>query len=213
MSTMVKICGITTPEDALAAADAGADLIGFNFYSGSPRCVSISKALEIQGALAQRAFSMPTVGVFVNAPSDEIRQVLAYAEIDYAQLSGDESTELLNDLKSVAFKAIRPQTDAEAVELAATFVNPSIRPALLLDAYHPKQYGGTGNKANPDIARSIAAQYPVLLAGGLNPENVAASVDFVIPWGVDVASGVECAPGVKDHKKMENFIRRAKGLA
>ncbi len=211
--TRVKICGITNISDALTAIEAGADMIGYNFYRGSPRWVSIAHCLEIQEAIDKAGHSPITVGIFVNEDLEQIFKILSTCRIGYAQLSGDEKPEDLPALGHVAFKAVRPQSIKEAVHLAADFANPAIEPALLLDAHHPKKFGGTGKQADSDIARHIAGKYNILLAGGLTPDNVYSAVEYSKPWGVDVASGVESSPGVKDHRKIIAFIRHAKGLA
>lgn len=210
MSVQVKICGVRTLEDALAAVESGADMLGFNFYPPSPRYIRPEACAVIVRALRRHASRTVLAGVFVNASAEEILDIIRVTGVDYAQLSGDEDQKTFARIQHLAFKAIRPQTLAEARRLAARFANPARKPALLLDAYHPTRYGGTGQKTDNNIAREIAAIYPILLAGGLTPENVAAAVDQVKPWGVDVASGVESAPGTKDPAKVVQFIRRAK---
>lgn len=210
MTVQVKICGVRTLVDALAAIDAGADMLGFNFYPPSPRYISPEACAGIIHHLKRRDSAVTLVGVFVNAPADRILSALQTAGLDYAQLSGDEDSKLFARIQHVAFKAIRPKTLAEAKVLAARYANPSRKPALLLDAHHPALFGGTGQTASPEIARNIAAVYPTLLAGGLHPGNVAEAIRLVCPWGVDVASGVESAPGEKDPAQMKAFIRLAK---
>ena len=212
--TKVKICGIRTPENALAVADAGADLIGLNFYPGSPRSLDTETASDIVNRLRD-AFGehCPTlVGVFVNATAAEVRALIAAVGLDFAQLSGDESIDTLRELTGIAFKAIRPADEAAALadveRLAALFLECDAAPSILLDAYNPKLYGGTGEAANTSIARAVEAAAPrMMLAGGLNPANVAEYVRSVRPWGVDVASGVEAGtPGIKDEDKVRAFI-------
>lgn len=206
----VKICGIRTLADALAAVDAGADMLGFNFYAPSPRSITPEACAGIVEHLKRQGSSVTHVGVFVNASADRILSIVQTAGLDYAQLSGDEDGKIFARVQHIAFKAIRPTTLAEARTLAARYANPKREPALLLDAYHPELFGGTGRTASPDIARSIAAVYPTLLAGGLHPGNVAEAIRLVAPWGVDVASGVESAPGEKDPQQMKAFVRLAK---
>ena len=202
---IVKICGITTLSDALAAVDAGAELIGYNFYPLSKRYLRPEKCAEIQNELARRNVAVTTVGVFVNAPQEEIVQTLALCNLGYAQLSGDETGEFARGLGVRWFKAIRPGSREEAVRDGKTF-GQDTPPGLLVDSFRPGLYGGTGPRAS-----ALAGSFPILLAGGLTPENVASAIEQVNPWGVDVASGVESAPGVKDHAKIKLFIKRVAG--
>lgn len=213
--TKVKICGVRTAENALAVADAGADMIGLNFYPMSPRYLTVERASEIARQL-RAAFgdARPTlVGVFVNAPAHEIREVVERVGLDFAQLSGDESLNTLSALEGIAFKAIRPvdvaAARADVERLAAAFPQGSAAPAILLDAYNPKLYGGTGETARENIARAVKAAAPrMMLAGGLNTDNVAERVRRIRPWGVDVASGVEVeTPGIKDIGLLRAFIQ------
>lgn len=203
--TKIKICGIKTVEDALAAMDAGADLIGFNFYPRSPRYIDPGQCRDIM-AVMRKYSHIIYVGVFVNASADEVRATLETAALTLAQLHGDETSQMVRSLEGKAFKAFRgiPQSlDGFARNDA---------PALLVDASVKGSYGGTGETADWSAAAALAQQYPLLLAGGLNPENVAQAVQHVHPWGVDVASGVESAPGVKDLYKMKAFVQAVKRL-
>lgn len=204
----IKICGIRTLDEALAAIEAGADLLGFNFYLPSPRAIAPSDCTTIVAGLRARGHRVACVGVFVNAASEVIRATLEACGLDAAQLSGDEPPEAVTALGGRAFKAIRPRDAAEAEALAAAYAGGS-SPALLLDARVPELYGGSGQTADWDLAQRLAARYPLLLAGGLRPANVAEAVRRVQPWGVDVASGVESAPGVKSAEKMLAFCRAA----
>jgi phosphoribosylanthranilate isomerase len=203
--TKIKICGIKTVSDALAVMDAGADLIGFNFYPKSPRYIDVGRCRDIMSVM--RKFGHITyVGVFVNAPVAEIYATLETCGLSLAQLHGDETSEILNKLNGKAFKAFRgvPQSvDGFARHDA---------PALLVDASVKDAYGGTGVTADWNGAAELAKNYPLLLAGGLTPENVAEAVRQVSPWGVDVASGVESVPGVKDAGKIEAFVQAVKRL-
>jgi phosphoribosylanthranilate isomerase len=149
------------------------------------------------------------VGVFVNAPRVEIEAIADDCHLDLVQLSGDEPPEFLHALGPSALKGIRPTLPEEALADAARFAR-STSPALLVDAYRPGEYGGTGHTGDWELARTLAAQYPILLAGGLTPDNVAAAVAQVRPWGVDVASGVESSPGKKDAGKMAAFVQAAR---
>jgi phosphoribosylanthranilate isomerase len=208
---IVKICGIRSLEEALAALEAGADLLGFNFYPPSPRWLSPVECARIQAGLAGRGFAGRGVGIFVNTPPLEVFDILDQCELSLAQLSGDEPPEDLELLQGKAYKAIRPRTAAEARSLAEQYTaqpgaNPAT-PALLVDAYHPGQYGGVGQVGDWDVAAMLAPDYPVLLAGGLRPENVARALADIHPWGVDVASGVETTPGRKDPAKVAAFVQ------
>lgn len=208
----IKICGITALDDALAALDAGADMLGFNFYPPSPRCIERAACAAMVAAIRSRGYGATLIGVFVNAPPDEVSAILDECGLDLAQLSGDEPPADLARLGERAFKAIRPRDADEAVELTARYARRAAAPALLVDAAAGAgQFGGTGMTGDWHAARSSAAQQPILLAGGLRPANVAAAVAAVQPWGVDVASGVEASPGRKDPAKMRAFVRAAHG--
>jgi len=198
--TKIKICGIKTVTDALAAMDAGADLIGFNFYPKSPRYIEVGRCRDIMSVMRKYGH-MTYVGVFVNASVTTICATMETLGLSLAQLHGDETPEMVFALDGKAFKAFRgvPQRlDGFAREEA---------PALLVDASVKGAYGGTGVTADWKSAAELAKQYPLLLAGGLTPENAAEAIGRVQPWGVDVASGVESAPGEKDPHKMKAFIQ------
>ena len=203
--TKIKICGIKTIDDALAAMDAGADLIGFNFYPKSPRFIDVGQCRDIMSVM-RRYGHITYVGVFVNASVAEIRSTMETAALTLAQLHGDETSEMMRSLHGKAFKAFRgiPQN------LNGFARNDA--PALLLDASVKGAYGGTGVTADWPAAAKLANQYPLLLAGGLTAENVAEALRCVRPWGVDVASGVESVPGKKDPTKMKAFVQAVKRL-
>jgi len=186
--------------DALAAMDAGADLIGFNFYPKSPRYVEVGMCRNIMSVVRQDG-RVKSVGVFVNASVGEILATMETLGLNLAQLHGDETVEMLNQLDGKGFKAFRG-----IPESVDGFVR-SESPAFLVDASVKGVYGGSGVTADWSAAAELAKKYPLLLAGGLNPENVAEAVGRVKPWGVDVASGVESAPGEKDARKMKAFVR------
>jgi indole-3-glycerol phosphate synthase/phosphoribosylanthranilate isomerase len=204
--TRIKICGITTLDDALAAVEAGTDMLGFNFYPKSKRYVTPEACRQIASRITDHGSRITLVGVFVNSPPDEISAILNSCGLGLAQLSGDEPSEFLAALGSRAFKGIRLISLEEAQTDAARFAR-STPPALLVDAYRPGEYGGTGHTGDWMLARALATQYPILLAGGLTPGNIAQAVTRVRPWGVDVASGVESSPGRKDPAKMKAFVR------
>ncbi|MER2599652.1 MAG: phosphoribosylanthranilate isomerase [Caldilineales bacterium] len=148
------------------------------------------------------------VGVFVNASLEQIVRTLNYCDLDLAQLHGEEPPELLAALPGRAYRALRPRSDEEAAAQAASFgrFGPARGPRLLVDAWHPSLRGGSGQTGDWRLAATLAAHYPLLLAGGLTPDNVAAAITQVQPWGVDVAGGVEAAPGRKDHAKVRAFL-------
>jgi phosphoribosylanthranilate isomerase len=204
----VKICGLTCLEDALAAIDAGADLLGFNFYPPSPRYLSIPTCARLSQEIERRAPQILRVGVFVNTPPVQVLRILEQCDLHLAQLSGDELPEDLALLDGRGFKALRPAGQQVALQRAADYARQAF-PALLVDHASRDVYGGSGQKADWGIAHSLAEHYPILLAGGLNPENVAQALEAVHPWGVDVASGVESEPGVKDPAKMRKFVLAA----
>ena len=199
--TKIKICGIKTVSDALAAQEAGADMLGFNFYPQSPRYVDVGICRNIMSVMRKYGH-ITYVGVFVNASVAEVRATMETCGLSLAQLHGDESSEMVQSLNGKAFKAFRGMPHAERVHGFAR----DDAPALLLDASVKGTYGGTGVRADWNGAAALARHFPLLLAGGLTPENVAEAVELVKPWGVDVASGVESSPGSKDEAKMKSFI-------
>ncbi len=210
---IVKICGVRTLNEALAALDAGADMLGFNFYEPSPRYIAPAACTRLVAHLRQRGTTATLVGVFVNLPPAQVASILDECRLGLAQLHGDEPPADLHALAPRAFRAIRPRDLEDARTLAATYSLPAPppgAPALLVDAAAGTAYGGSGQVANWELAAALAAETRLLLAGGLQPDNVAAAVAAVRPWGVDVASGVETAPGMKDPAKMVEFIARAK---
>jgi phosphoribosylanthranilate isomerase len=212
----VKICGLTNLDDALLALEAGADLLGFVLYPKSPRGVSLGAVAEIVQALrCAPAFQQrrpALVGVFVNVPPAEVARALDEAGLDLAQLSGHEPPDDLRALGGRAYKAVRSQAEADALPVVDALPAHPHRPDLLLDAAHPTLYGGSGQPADLALAARLAQRYRLLLAGGLTPDNVAAAIRAVRPWGVDVASGVEAAPGKKDPAKVRAFIQAALGV-
>lgn len=205
--THVKICGITNVHDALAACTAGADMIGLNFYSGSPRFVSVEKAAEIREKLSA---GVQVFGVFVNAAPEHIRDVVKNVRLDAVQLHGDEDRSMVAQVAAFTpvFKALRVGADFSA----ATLENFPPATGFLFDAADLRagQYGGTGRLSDWGVAQQAARSYKIILAGGLNAENVAAAISQVRPYGVDVASGGESSPGTKDLAQVAEFVREAR---
>ena len=211
--TIVKICGITNLDDAMCAAEAGTDMLGFIFYPRSPRYVTPERVREIVKGIRDSRLAILTVGVFVNELPSHILSTLSFTGIDYAQLSGDESAEHLRALAGQAYKAVRSLGAAKALmadrhPVAISGDRPL--PDLLLDADHATLYGGSGVRADESLAAALARECRLLLAGGLKADNVAEAIQRVHPWGVDVASGVEASPGKKDHSKVLAFIQAAR---
>jgi phosphoribosylanthranilate isomerase len=209
----IKICGLTTLDDALMCADAGVDMLGLNFYPPSPRYLAPDAAQQIAYdlRLALGDHCPLLVGVFVNLSVSEITRIMQAVGLDAAQLSGDESEVVLAGLDGRGFKAIRPRSRAEAVEDAAVYLKYAPQgeelPSILVDAYHKDLYGGTGEQASVEVARAVKEIAPrMMLAGGLTPDNAADRVRVIQPWGVDTASGVESQPGIKDLARVHDFV-------
>jgi phosphoribosylanthranilate isomerase len=211
----VKICGITNVEDARVATSAGADLLGFVFYAKSPRYIEPARASDIVAALRAEDCTSKMVGVFVNEPAEFVRATIESVQLDLVQLHGTEPASMVSELSPRACKSLRPRDEDEARTAVAEYRSAAHGnvPAFIVDAYDPKQFGGTGARADWDIAAVIARQFPMLLAGGLNSENVVDAIRIVQPWGVDVSSGVERGPGLKDHAKVRAFIAKAKAIS
>lgn len=201
----VKICGITNAADALAAVDAGADLLGFNFYAKSPRRIAADEAAKIRPRLPRE---VDAVGIFVNAPTADVAAMCKSLKLDAAQLHGDESAETVAELAGSVpvVKAFRVDLDFDL----KTLKDYSRAFAFLFDAVVSGQYGGTGHSTDWDAARKAAVKHRIILAGGLKVENVAAAVRIVRPYGIDVASGVESKPGKKDHGRLREFIQEVR---
>jgi phosphoribosylanthranilate isomerase len=201
----VKICGITNAADALAAIDAGANLLGFNFYAKSPRRISETDAAKIRPQLPKK---IKAVGIFVNTPPGEVVALCKSLKFDAAQLHGDETPEDVAELAHSlpVYKAFRVEPDFPL----STLEEYSDAFAYLFDAADTGQYGGTGRATDWDVARRAAVSHRIILAGGLKVENVAAAVRIVRPYAVDVASGVESKPGKKDHGLLREFIQEVR---
>lgn len=200
----VKICGITNVEDAFHAVKGGADALGFVFHDKSPRAVTPEKAAAIVAALPP---FVQTVGLFVNADISFVNATAASCRLDLVQLHGDESPAFCRQVDRRVIKAFRVKDISSLEPMGGYRVA-----GFLLDAWTPDAYGGTGQTFNWEVAKGAGVFGPVILAGGLSPDNVAQAVAAVAPYAVDVSSGVESAPGKKDAEKVREFIRRAKGL-
>src|SRR4051812_20690488 len=188
---LVKICGITRAEDAAAAVDCGAGALGFVFWPGSPRCIDPYRARAIVAAMPP---FVTAVGLFVNQPIEYVERVTRLVRLGAVQLHGDETPEYASGISAPLIKAVTVRNPQLSLWPART--------TLLLDVHDPEKRGGTGRTVDWSAAAGLAAQRTLLLAGGLTPENVAEAVAAVRPFGVDVSSGVERAPGVKDHQRL-----------
>jgi phosphoribosylanthranilate isomerase len=209
----IKICGITTVEDATAAAEAGADAVGLNFYAQSPRCIDLATARAIVQSVPQ---GMAKVGVFVNESLQRMIQVADQLALDFVQLHGDEPPDRLAGLAPrQTIRAFRMSGDDEPLLTYLRACHELGYPptAVLIDAYKLGIYGGTGKTADWGRVREFlqrAGNVPVVLSGGLSPENVAEAIERARPAAVDVASGVEVAPGRKDAARMGRFVDAAR---
>lgn len=211
---LVKIDGLREPEHAAAAAEAGADLIGFIFAPARRQVAPDTAAACIAAARHENpGRTVAAVGVFVNASADEIRRVVAASGVDFVQLHGDEPPGLLADIPVPVFKAFRPRAGGTAAAIQSDMERYSLAPnppvVFVIDGFAPDASGGTGVRADWNLAAEIAAERTILLGGGLNPDNVGDAIRQVRPRGVDVSSGVEIA-GVKDAARIEAFIRAAR---
>ena len=198
----IKICGITNIEDALTAVDLGADALGFNFYKKSPRYIEPQKAAEI---IAQLPPFVVPVAIFVNEREERIRETLTAACINGVQFHGDETPEFCQRFDNHVIKAYQVK-DKQSLKLMSHFRVS----AYLLDSYKEGLRGGTGETFDWHLAVVAKTFGRIILAGGLNPDNVAEAVKLVQPYGVDVAGGVEREKGVKDHAKLRKFITEAR---
>ncbi|OGO02344.1 MAG: hypothetical protein A2Y59_01895 [Chloroflexi bacterium RBG_13_52_14] len=209
--TRVKICGITDVAYARAATEAGADFIGVVFASSS-RQVSHEKVREIVAAV--KSHNLPVVGVFVNMPPSDVNAVASFCELDWVQLSGDETWEYCQHIEKPIIKGIRIPLDWGKEDLLAHLEKGhrllgSRSPLYLVDTFVEQRYGGTGQAFDWEIARPAAARFPLIIAGGLHTGNIKQVIDSLKPWGVDVSSGVE-TDGVKSLEKIRAFIQAAR---
>jgi phosphoribosylanthranilate isomerase len=200
----VKICGITNYKDAMTAIDMGADMLGFNFYRKSPRYIAPAKAAEIMNKLPG---FIDVAGVFVNESINKIHEIKSLCQLDWVQLHGDEAPEFCKEFLSHSvktMKAIRVKDESDIQKADNYFTD-----AILLDAFDPEKYGGTGIAFDWNIIGHIGKR--IFLAGGINPDNAAAAVELGV-YGIDVCSGVEAEPGKKDHKKMKKLFHNIRHL-
>lgn len=203
--TRIKICGITRPRDGLAAAQAGADAIGLVFYAASPRHVAIPLASEISAALPP---FVSRVGLFVNASVEDVRTVLETVPLDLLQFHGDERPNFCKQFNKPYIKAINVKPGMDLLQYASLYSEAS---GLLFDSFVEGASGGSGISFNWDLIPTKLT-LPIILSGGLKPENVAAAIRQVRPWAVDVSSGVESAKGIKDVQKIAAFIKEVRSV-
>jgi phosphoribosylanthranilate isomerase len=202
----VKICGITRAEDADLATELGASALGFVFWPGSPRYISEDSARDI---VRRNAGAVASVGVFVDQDPDEVARIVETVGLNMAQLHGSESADYCRTLASRVPKVIKAIGLRNGAPAAVEAFGREV--VILVDAHDPARHGGTGQVVNWETARQLAASRETILAGGLRPENVADAVRAVAPYGVDVSSGVESAPGVKDATRLRSFFEALHG--
>jgi phosphoribosylanthranilate isomerase len=200
-----KVCGITTPEDALIAASSGADAIGLVFAE-SPRKVSLEEAREIATALPEGVLK---VGVFVNEEPEEVLRIAREVGLDYAQLHGDETPETVTFLREGGVKVMKALRVRDEGSLAA--MEGYGADLVMLDAWSEKARGGTGERFDWALAKSLRGRGNIVVSGGLSPENVREAISFFEPYGVDASSSLEEAPGKKNEERVRRFVSAAKG--
>jgi phosphoribosylanthranilate isomerase len=200
----VKICGITNYKDAAAAVDMGADLLGFNFYPKSPRYIAPKKAAKIINKLP--AF-IDIAGVFVNTSLEDIQQTIYSCQLNWVQLHGDETPEFCHSLDSINVKTMKALRVKERKDIDKT--DNFFTDAILLDAFHPEKYGGTGLTFDWNIVGHIGKR--VFLAGGINPDNAVVATELGV-YGIDVCSGIEAEPGKKDKRLMKKLFKNIRHL-
>lgn len=202
MRTRVKICGITRPQDARAAADAGADAIGLNFYPPSPRFLSVERAIEIRDAVPP---FVQTVAIFVNPDAAQVAQVIGRVKPAMLQFHGEETPRFCDEFGLPYIKACRVKSGVSSGGDLLEYLRPFSRAAAWLLDSHVEEYGGVGESFDWSLAPAVRER-PLVLSGGLAPGNVAEAIRRVRPWGVDVSSGVESAKGIKDAAKIAAFV-------
>ena len=198
----VKICGMTNLKDVKVAVDGGVDAVGFIFYKKSPRSVTMQEVREI---ILELPPFVDSVGVFVNETAEQINKIADHCKLDRVQLHGDESPAFCKKIRRRVIKAIRIK-DIQSLKKLSDYPVSS----FLLDTFSKDQYGGTGKVFDWNLAYPAKKYGPIILAGGLTPINVHQAIQRIQPYGVDVCSGVESQPGIKDHKKMKAFLKNVK---
>ena len=198
----IKVCGMTSLEDTLVAVEAGADAVGFIFYKKSPRSVTIKTVCEIVDKLPP---FVDAIGIFVNESAEQINKIADRCKLDRVQLHGDETPAFCKKIRRRVIKAIRVK-DIQSLKKLSDFPVSG----FLLDTFSEDQRGGTGKVFDWNLVHPAKKYGAVILAGGLTPNNVRQAIHRVKPYGVDVCSGVESLPGIKDHKKVKAFIKNAK---
>lgn len=201
---IIKICGITNLEDALTSIEAGCDALGFVFAK-SPRRITLKEARAI---IKEIPPSVKRVGVFVNEEQARVREIAETCRLDLLQFHGDETPDYCSQFEHPVIKAFRIKDGESLKELANYKVV-----AYLLDSHSEEVYGGTGKRFDWELARVAKAFGPIILAGGLDPSNVVQAIKRILPYGVDVSSGVEARPGKKDPLKIREFIQAVRGIS
>lgn len=197
--TEIKICGITNLDDASFAAECGVDALGFNFFSKSPRYVAPERAKEIIERIPEK---ITKVGVFVNHDALEVKKIVEFCGLDLVQLHGDESSEYCGQFpRSLLIKAFSPRREADLQKLRTYPVR-----AILVDAYDPLRYGGTGKRSDWGIAVKVKKTHLLIIAGGLSADDIREVIENVSPHAVDINSGVESSPGRKDPEKVKKIV-------
>ncbi len=205
--TWIKICGITNVEDALEAVELGADALGFIFYEKSPRKITKEKAKEIIARIQHPGSRIQTVGLFVDELAERVAEIASYCHLDILQFHGDETPDYCQRFPQKIIKAFRIKNEESLVNIPKYEVD-----YYLLDTYSEEFPGGTGRAFDWGLAEAAKKfAKPIILSGGLNPENIVEALKKVSPFGVDVSSGVESSPGKKDHKKLKEFITKVRG--
>ncbi|MCA3748346.1 MAG: phosphoribosylanthranilate isomerase [Rubrobacter sp.] len=202
----VKVCGITSVEDARVAAEAGADAVGLVFFERSPRRVGLERAREISASLPEGVLR---VGVFVDASPEEVLRVASFVGLDYAQLHGDEGPEVVERVREGGLAVIKALRVRDAGSLGELGRYPA--DLFLLDAWKEGAYGGTGTRFDWGVAKELRGCANIVVSGGLTPENVRAAIEFFDPYGVDASSSLEEAPGRKNGELVRRFVSAAKG--
>ncbi len=209
--TLIKFCGITRTSDASRLASLGADALGLVFFAGSPRFVTGDQATEICRVTDDYRINdkVLKVGLFVDATPALVQQILDQVPLDILQFHGNETAEFCQQFGLPYWKALRVRNAGDIDSFIPAYTSAA---ALLLDAWHPDQHGGTGLAFDWDLLSGINPKQKIVLAGGLNPANVAQAIRQVAPWGVDVSSGIEEAPGIKSENLMKQFIEEVRNV-